>query len=293
MVGFLSYWEQMSFDMDLYHERNDAGEEVMAPDWGEMRRAKLLVDGVWVEGESTYPVFDKFTAALIGYADAASMDQVSLAVRSAKDTFERNKPSAYTRYEILMRVSQLIQSRRDELVESIIAEAGLPCVDASREVTRAAQTFVIAAEESKRLTGEGIPIEATPGNEDRMAFTISVPRGVVCGIKSFNSPLNMVAHKVAPALAAGNTVVIKPARVTPFTAVILFEILLEAGMPAGHIQLLQGGDTEIGRELTANQDIAFYTFTGSTQIGKGLGREGPKYAMQELTEERLVPMSWS
>ena len=242
----------------------------MAAAQAEIKRAKLLIDGEWVEGESTYPVFDKFSSKLIGYADSASKDQIADAVRSAKHSFERIKLSPYTRYEIMMRVSNLILARRDELVESIIAEAGFPLVDASREVTRAAQTFLISAEESKRLTGEGIPIEAAPGSEDRMAFTIRVPHGVVCGITSFNSPLNMIAHKVAPALAAGNTVVIKPARVTPFTAVILFEILLQAGMPAGHIQLLQGGGADVGRELTANPDIAFYTFTGSTQVGQGL-----------------------
>lgn len=273
MLGFVSYQEPMNLDKGLCHYRSDPRSEEMAPGQTEMRRAKLLIDGEWVEGESTYKVFDKFSSALIGYADSASKQQVSAAVYSAKQSFERNRLSAYKRCEILMRVSVLIEARRDELVESIIAEAGFPIVDASREVTRAAQTFVISAEESKRLTGEGIPIEASPGNEDRMAFTIRVPRGVVCGITSFNSPLNMVAHKVAPALAAGNTVVIKPARVTPFTAAILFEILLEAGLPAAHIQLLQGGGAEIGRELTRNQDISFYTFTGSTAVGKGL-REG-------------------
>jgi len=242
----------------------------MASGQGDIKRAKLLIDGAWVEGESTYPVFDKFTAELIGYADSASKEQVAAAVRSAQTSFDHHRLSAYQRYQILMRISELIESRRDELVESIIAEAGFPFVDASREVTRAAQTFIISAEESKRLTGEGIPIEAAPGNEDRIAFTIRVPRGVVCGITSFNSPLNMVAHKVAPALAAGNTVVIKPARVTPFTAAILFEILLEAGMPAGHVQLVQGGGAEVGGELARNREIAFYTFTGSTAVGKGL-----------------------
>jgi len=232
------------------------------------RRAKLLIDGAWVEGASTYPVFDKFSGELLGYADSASKEQVAAAVHSAKQSFHEHKLDAYRRYEILMRVSELIEDRRDELVESIISEAGFPLVDASREVTRAAQTFILSAEESKRLTGEGVPIEAARGNEDRMAFTIRVPRGVVCGITSFNSPLNMVAHKVAPALAAGNTVVIKPARMTPFSAAILFEILLEAGMPAGHIQLLQGDGAEVGGELARNQEIAFYTFTGSTGVGK-------------------------
>jgi acyl-CoA reductase-like NAD-dependent aldehyde dehydrogenase len=232
------------------------------------RRARLLIDGDWVEGASTYPAFDKFSGELIGYADSATREQVAAAVRSAKHSFDTNKLSAYRRYEILMRVSELIESRRDELVQTIIAEAGFPFVDATREVTRAAQTFILSAEEGKRLTGEGVPIEASPGNENRMAFTIRVPRGVVCGITSFNSPLNMVAHKVAPALAAGNTVVIKPARMTPFSAAILFEIMLAAGMPPGHIQLVQGGGAEIGGQLAQNPDIAFYTFTGSTGVGK-------------------------
>lgn len=242
----------------------------MASNLGELRRAKLLIDGHWVEGESTYLVFDKFTAEPLGHADSASCDQVAAAVCSAKLSFERNKLSAYKRYEILMRASELIESRREELVQSIISEAGFPYLDASREVTRAAQVFVLAAEESKRLTGEGIPIEASPGNENRLAFTIRVPRGVVCGITSFNSPLNMVAHKVAPALAAGNSVVIKPARMTPFTAAMLFEILLEAGIPPGHIQLLQGDGAKVGGELARNTDIAFYTFTGSTGVGRSL-----------------------
>jgi succinate-semialdehyde dehydrogenase/glutarate-semialdehyde dehydrogenase len=105
-----------------------------------------------------------------------------------------------------------------------------------------------------------------------MAFSIRVPRGVVCGITSFNSPLNMVAHKVAPALASGNTVVLKPPQATPFSAALLFEVLLQAGVPAGHVNLVQGPGAEIGRWLTADPNIAFYTFTGSTAVGKLLQR---------------------
>ena len=110
------------------------------------------------------------------------------------------------RYTILRRACDLIDQRRDELAATIIAEAGFPVSDARNEVSRAIQTFLIAAEEAKRMVGEVIPIEAAPGNAHRMAFTIRVPRGVVCGITSFNAPLNFVAHKAAPALAAGNTV---------------------------------------------------------------------------------------
>jgi succinate-semialdehyde dehydrogenase/glutarate-semialdehyde dehydrogenase len=122
------------------------------------------------------------------------------------------------------------------------------------------------------LTGEVVPIEAAPGNAHRIAFSIRVPRGVVCGITSFNSPLNMVAHKVAPALASGKTVVIKPPQSTPFSAALLFELLLEAGLPPAHANLIQGPGGELGRWLTENQDIRFYTFTGSTEVGKLLQR---------------------
>jgi succinate-semialdehyde dehydrogenase/glutarate-semialdehyde dehydrogenase len=135
-------------------------------------------------------------------------------------------------------------------------------------VTRAAQIFLLAAEEGKRMTGEGVPIESAPGNAHRMAFTIRVPRGVVCGITAFNAPITMVAHKMAPALASGNTVVIKPPQQTPFSPAILFKILLEAGLPPAHAQLVQGPGAEVGGYLVDNKQIAFYSFTGSTAVGK-------------------------
>jgi acyl-CoA reductase-like NAD-dependent aldehyde dehydrogenase len=234
----------------------------------ETRLARLLVNGEWTEGASSYPVYDKFSGALIGHADSASKDQVTEAVASALHSFETNKLDAYRRFEILTHAAQLIEERRDEIVRTIIAEAGIPFIDASNEVTRAIQTFILSAEEGKRLAGEGVPIEATPGNAHRMAFTIRLPRGVVCGITAFNSPFNMVAHKVAPALASGNTVVIKPPQPTPFSGVILCEILLEAGLPPAHIQLVQGDGAEVGGYLVQNPDIAFYTFTGSTSVGR-------------------------
>ncbi len=131
-------------------------------------------------------------------------------------------------------------------------------------MTRAIQTLLIAAEEGKRLVGEVVPIEAAPGNAHRMGFTIRVPRGVVCGITSFNAPLNFVAHKVAPALAAGNTVVLKAPQATPFSAAAAVEILLEAGFPPAHVNLVQGPGSDVGRWLVENQSIRFFTFTGST-----------------------------
>lgn len=226
------------------------------------------MQGEWVQTSETIPVFDKFSGEKIGEASRASREQVDAAVAAAARSFHEHSLSAHRRAEILIKTAALLQKRRDEIAQTIIAEAGFPIVDASNEVARAAQVLITSAEEAKRLTGEVVPIEAAPGHEHRMAFTIRAPRGVVCGITSFNSPLNMVVHKVAPALASGNSVVIKPPQTTPFSATIFTECLLEAGLPPNHIQLLQGGGGEVGGYLVENQQIAFYTFTGSTDVGK-------------------------
>jgi len=238
-----------------------------------LRRARLLIGGEWVDGVESFPVHDKFSGELIGHADRASRQQVDAAVAVADASFRTNRLDAYERFSILRRAGDLIEQRRAELASTITAEAGFPIADAQNEVTRAIQTFLISAEEGKRLAGEVVPIEGAPGHAHRMAFTVRVPRGVVCGITSFNAPLNFVAHKAGPALASGNTVILKAPQATPFSAALLCEILLEAGFPKGHINLVQGPGSEVGRWLVENQQIRFYTFTGSTSVGKQLHRE--------------------
>lgn len=237
-------------------------------DPGAERDARLLIDGRWRDGAETWVVNDKFNGSPCGRGHIASKSQVDAAVAAAKRSFESVKLEPYQRYRILMKAAELIEARKDLLARTIVAEAGFPYVDADNEVIRAAQTFIVSAEEGKRLSGEVVPIEAAPGNAHRMAFTIRVPRGVVCGITSFNSPLNMVAHKVAPALAAGNTVVIKPPDVAPFSATLLAQIMLDAGLPPGHLNLVHGPGSQVGPWLTSNPDVAFYSFTGSTPVGK-------------------------
>ena len=234
-------------------------------------RARLFIDGVWVEGAAgTRPVLDKYTGETIGIVDQASREQVDAAVVAARRSFERTVLDPQQRYTLLMKTATLLEQHRVELAALITAEGGMPIADATAETARAVQTFIVSAEEAKRLTGEVVPIEAAPGHAHRMAFTIRVPRGVVCGITSFNSPLNIVAHKIAPAIASGNTVVIKPADVTPLSATRLFELLLEAGCPPGHINLIHGPGPELGPWLVEHQDIAFFTFTGGTSVGRWL-----------------------
>ena len=235
-------------------------------------RAPLFVNGAWVDGIESTPVFDKFTGEQIGLAARATREQVDRAVGGARASFERERLDAQRRYQILHDTADLIAARRGDFVERIAAEAGFPVSDADNEVSRTIQTFLLCAEEAKRLTGEMVPIESAPGNAHRLGFTIRVPRGVVCGITSFNSPLNMVAHKLAPALASGNTIVIKPPQLTPFSAALLFELLLEAGLPPGHAALIQGPGAEIGGWLVEHPDIRFFSFTGSTAVGRLLQR---------------------
>ncbi|MEF7614182.1 aldehyde dehydrogenase family protein [Aquincola sp. MAHUQ-54] len=234
----------------------------------ELRHARLLIGGEWVDGAERFPVYDKYTGALIGHGESASQAQVEAAVAAARRAFTGHQLAPYDRFLILTRAAALIEERRELLARTITAEAGFPSVDAQNEVSRAAQTFILSAEEGKRLAGEVVPIEAAPGHAHRMAFTIRAPRGVVCGITSFNSPLNMVAHKVAPALGAGNTVVVKPPQTTPFSAALLCQILLDAGLPPSHLHLVHGPGSQIGGWLVDHPGIDFYTFTGSTPVGQ-------------------------
>lgn len=250
--------------------------------------ARLLIAGEWRDGEAdeaTFPVLDKFTGQVIGHAHRARREQVAEAIAAVQSSFEQCPLTPQRRYQILMRAAELIEANRAKLGATIVAEAGFPIADADNEVNRAIQTFITSAEEAKRLTGEMVPLEGAPNAAHRMAFTIRAPRGVVCGITSFNSPLNMVAHKVAPALGAGNTVIIKPPQATPLSAALLCEILLEAGLPPTHIGLVQGPGAEVGAWLTSDPRIAFYTFTGSTAVGKQL-----RQAVGQVGEMRPVAL---
>ena len=234
----------------------------------EGRRAQLLIDGQWIDGVDSFSVLDKFTGKSMGICQRASKEQVDNAVAAAKRSFLQVKLEPSARYKVLMKAAELIEARKELLASTIVAEAGFPYIDAENEVVRAAQTFIVSAEEGKRLAGHVVPIDAVAGHAHRMAFTIRVPRGVVCGITSFNSPLNMVVHKVAPALASGNTIVVKPPEAAPFSGALLAQILLDAGLPPGHLNLVLGPGRDVGGWLVANPDIAFYSFTGSTPVGK-------------------------
>jgi succinate-semialdehyde dehydrogenase/glutarate-semialdehyde dehydrogenase len=247
-------------------------------------RGRLLIGGAWQAGSRPpIDVLDKFTGAVIGSVDCAGPEQVDAAAAAARRSFEGCVLDPQTRYTLLHKTAALVERHRDEIAALITAEGGLPIADALAEVGRAVQTLVVSGEEAKRLAGEMVPIDGAPGQAHRLAFTLRVPRGVVCGITAFNSPFNMICHKVAPALASGNTVVIKPSELTPLSATRLFELLLEAGFPPGHLNLVHGAGADVGPWLIGNRDIAFYTFTGSSRVGAWLReRAGMRPVVLEL-----------
>ena len=230
--------------------------------------ARLFIDGAWTSSERTTPVEHKYTAELLGEVHVASEEQVDRAVGALAAAHAAGPLHPYERFEILSRASALVEERRQELRDIIVAESGFTTKDADGEVTRAVQTLRLSGEEATRLNGEVVPLDGAPGVHHRMGYTVRHPLGVVAAITPFNSPLNTTCHKVGPALAAGNTVALKPATYTPFTAAALVHILLDAGLPGDRIALLQGGGGSVGQRLLEDPRIAFYTFTGSTEVGR-------------------------
>lgn len=232
---------------------------------------------LWINGESWdsgayLTVTDKASGTPWATICQARLEEVDAAITAAVRACAETPLTATQRYELLMKAASLIHARRGDLALTMAYEAGKPLRDALAEVDRAADTFICSAEEAKRIHGEMVPLDATPGSENRLAFTLRVPVGVVCAITPFNFPINMVAHKVAPALAAGNAVVLKPASYTPIVAAKLCAILAEAGLPPGWLNMVVGPGDSVGRALVADPRVNFYTFTGSVPVGESLKR---------------------
>jgi acyl-CoA reductase-like NAD-dependent aldehyde dehydrogenase len=193
------------------------------------------------------------------------------------------KLSGYDRHRILHKAAGLIAARQEELGRLISTEEGKILAEGRLEANRAVETILGSAEEAKRIHGETVPVDAAPGAAGRLAFTLRVPCGVVVAISPFNFPLNLVCHKVGPALAGGNAVIVKPATDTPLSALKLTEILLEAGLPAEGIQCLTGSGGEIGDLLCADRRVRKITFTGSRDVGEHICKvAGLKKVTMEL-----------
>jgi acyl-CoA reductase-like NAD-dependent aldehyde dehydrogenase len=243
---------------------------------------KLLIGGEWVETGNWHEVRSPYSGEVVGRVAKAGAAEARAAIDAAERAMADPLP-AHKRAEILVKVVAGIARRHDEIAAQIAAEAGKPLKSAKVETSRAMSTYTFAAVEARKLAGEVVPMDAAQAGEGKLAFTLREPIGVVGAISPFNFPLNLVAHKIAPALAAGCAVVLKPAGQTPLSALTLAELEDEAGLPAGWLNVLVGPASEIGDVLVEDERVKAITFTGSSEVGWGIReRAARKKVLLEL-----------
>ncbi|MEQ8785289.1 MAG: aldehyde dehydrogenase family protein [Pirellulaceae bacterium] len=230
---------------------------------------KMYLRGQWVDGPEKIEVKNPFDDTVVDTVPQATTDDVSSAIEGVRQGAEiMRKMPAYERYQILRKTAELMYQRQDELGRTISMEEGKILSEGIFEANRAAVTMEVSSEEAKRIHGEILPLDGAPGAAGKFGFTLRVPCGVVAAITPFNFPLNLVCHKVGPALAAGNAVIVKPASDTPLSALKLVEILLEAGLPPQAIACVTGRGGAIGDAICSDDRVRKISFTGSAEVGK-------------------------
>ncbi|MEF3255433.1 MAG: aldehyde dehydrogenase family protein [Deferribacterales bacterium] len=248
-----------------------------------MELKKLFIAGEWVDTGMYMDVKNPYDNSIICKISIADEVWTDKAIDFAyMNKVKMGKLSAKERGDILLRVSNLIQKNLDEFALTISKESGKAIRFAKGEVMRSVETFLFASDEARRLSGELVPLDAAATGKNRFGYYKRYPLGVIGAITPFNFPLNLVAHKVAPAIAAGNSIVLKPASTTPLTAVKLVEILLEAGLPPEGVTLLVGSGSKVGNRMVESDKIAMISFTGSPEVGLEIKR---KAGMKKVTLE--------
>ncbi|HXS34048.1 MAG TPA: aldehyde dehydrogenase family protein [Solirubrobacterales bacterium] len=236
---------------------------------------KLLAAGEWIEtgewGEVRSP-YDGTTVGRVAEGDAALVDR---AAKAAQEAFESAAFPQHDRAAVLDRAAHLVGERTEELALTIAAEAGKPLKTATVEAERCVDTLTFSATEARKLTGGTVPMEASPAGAGKLGVMLRVPFGVVGAISPFNFPLNLVAHKLGPAIAAGNAVVLKPAGQTPISALKLAQILSEAGLPDGWLSVIPGPGSEVGNAIVEHELTRALSFTGSAGVGWGIRSKVP------------------
>jgi acyl-CoA reductase-like NAD-dependent aldehyde dehydrogenase len=236
---------------------------------------RLLVGGEWLETGDWLEVRSPYSGEVLARVHQAGAAETRQAIDAAERAMQEPLP-AHKRAEILSRVAGYLGRRHDEVARLISDEAGKPMKAARIEATRAMSTYTFSAVEARRLAGDVIPMDASQSGEGKFAYTLRTPVGVVGAISPFNFPLNLVAHKIAPALAAGCAVVLKPAAQTPLSALLLAELETDAGLPPGWLNVLAGPASEIGDVLVEDERVKLITFTGSSEVGWKLRERAPR-----------------
>jgi acyl-CoA reductase-like NAD-dependent aldehyde dehydrogenase len=254
-----------------------------------MRRA-CFIGGKWIPMADHAPLYSPCTGQVIAHIPQADAVAVERAIAAAEEaTTPMRRMPAYQRAAILEKIAILLDERMEEAARIVALEAGKPIRTARGEIIRTVQTYRFAAEEAKRLHGETIPLDAAIGGEGRLAYTVREPLGVVGAITPFPFPFNSIAHKVGPALAAGNTVVLKPASQTPISALFLAELAEQAGLPAGALNVVTGSAEVVGHKLVTDPRVRAVTFSGSPEVGVEVrNRAGLKKVILELGANSAV-----
>ncbi len=236
---------------------------------------RVFVGGEWIETGDWVDVRSPYSREPVGRVAKAGADETRRAIDAAEQAM-REPLAAHKRAEILVRVAGALGRRHDEAARIISDEAGKPMKAARVEAKRAMSTYTFAAVEARKLAGEMVPMDAAQAGEGKLGFTLRRPIGIVAAISPFNFPLNLVAHKLAPALAAGCAVVLKPASQTPLSALLLAELEEEAGLPPGWLNVVVGPSAEIGDALLEDDRVKAVTFTGSGAVGWSLKDRAPR-----------------
>lgn len=245
---------------------------------------KIFLNGKWQNLNKKNEVLNPFDGSVIDTIPSASPAEITAAIDGlAKGAETMRQLPSYKRVEILRKTGNLIREQKEEISQLISSEEGKVLAESRIETSRAAETIDLSADEARRMHGETLPLDSTPGGVGKIGFSLRVPCGIVAAITPFNFPLNLVAHKLGPAIAGGNAILLKPASDTPLSSLKLVELFLEAGLPEEAIACVTGSGAELGKAICLDSRIRKISFTGSAEVGEQICRlAGLKRITMEL-----------
>src|SRR5690625_5035128 len=245
---------------------------------------KMLLGGKWVEKEATINDYDPQDNSLITTVPKASKEDMLAAIEAAEEGAKiAANMSVHERISVINRAADYINEKRDHYAETIAREGSKTITEAKNEVSRCINTLRVSAEEARRINGETISFDQMPGHENRVGYYYHFPIGLIAAITPFNDPLNLVAHKVGPAIASGNAIIVKPATLTPLSAILLAEAFEAAGLPKKVLSVITGSGGEIGDTLISHPSVRMVSFTGGLETGEKIAKKaGLKKISMEL-----------
>ncbi|MDQ0247839.1 glyceraldehyde-3-phosphate dehydrogenase (NADP+) [Bacillus fengqiuensis] len=269
----------------------------------EIMDKKMLLNGEWVSRDEYMEVRDPQDGKLVGTVPLANLDDVDIALEAAVRGSERaHSMPIHQRISILRKATEELENRVEEFARVIALEGIKTIREARKEVMRCVETLRISSEEARRIKGETIPFDQSPGSENKVGYYMREPVGIILAITPFNDPLNLVAHKIGPAIAGGNAIILKPHEETPLCALMLAEVLMNAGLPKGVLQVITGIGREIGEKLVTDSRVRMISFTGGQLTGEKiikmaglkkvsmeLGSNAPTIIMNDADLDLAVP----